>query len=267
MSDAFVAVLKPAAAHLWSKEHRVKYSGDGHEYTLVTSSECKGILGTDGRNYALDHIRTTPVDVNFVDPTYVSDADRATYLQGRLNPAEVYCVLQAEQQGQPTDEHEATAVATWRPRHRLHVLRRELLRAYRDTLRVGNADVAVASDGSVTLPAASSDARADAADSSNAADGNSDVDGGAGDVTFNLDVFTNADVVDADDRVAADKHDVAVVSAFLSQTVVPNFVGLLTKREAIPIDGEALTNMMYVATSPLYVRCSMILTPGGCLSP
>eukprot|EP00041_Stephanoeca_diplocostata_P031856 m.1002888 g.1002888 ORF g.1002888 m.1002888 type:complete len:1315 (+) comp24038_c1_seq2:210-4154(+) len=249
VSDQFVTALKPTAAHLWSKEHRVRYSGDGQVYTLTTSSECKGILGTDGRNYALDHIRTTPVDVNFVDPSYVTDADRTAHLSGRINPAEAYHVLQSASEGPASDNQEAAVQASeWRPRHRLHVLRRELLRAYRDMVRAGTTSALDGTDKAGATTPSNSDVGAVAATEDDAADrgAGADVPSAANDpMAFNLDVFTNADVADADDRVAADKHDVVTVSAYLSQTVVPKFVGLLTKREAIPIDGEALTNMMH----------------------
>ncbi|KAF0978773.1 hypothetical protein FDP41_001843 [Naegleria fowleri] len=60
------ALMKEAAEKLHIKEH-VVLDETGKEHVLACPAECKGIVGSDGRFYVLDLIKTTPKDVNFPD--------------------------------------------------------------------------------------------------------------------------------------------------------------------------------------------------------
>ncbi|KAG2377485.1 hypothetical protein C9374_009396 [Naegleria lovaniensis] len=59
-------LMKEAAEKLHIKEHII-IDESGKEHILACPAECKGIVGSDGRFYVLDLIKTTPRDMNFPD--------------------------------------------------------------------------------------------------------------------------------------------------------------------------------------------------------
>lgn len=195
----FSARLQSMSAKLQCKEHQVKYQ-DGNTYTLNSSSETKGILSTDGRLYVLDLTRTTPVDYNFVEPSLKeSDSSEAPYFEPFGN-------LQH-------DETTTIVPKTWKPRHNLSLLRKELVELF-------------------TIKKASSN------------DKNSS-DAGPIETKFNLDVFTNIDVVGTDDELRKDKDLVIEAGEFLYEQVIPTFVANLASLRHSPVDGQDLTTMMH----------------------
>ena len=54
---------------------------EGKEVELLSSIECKGIKGNDGRYYVLDLLRTFPPDTNFLPGTFCRGAF-AMYMYG-----------------------------------------------------------------------------------------------------------------------------------------------------------------------------------------
>ena len=63
-SDKFVHLLKGVGQELNIKIEQV-YDHAGRVQEMPSSVECKGIVGTDGRNYLIDLYRTTPPDLNY----------------------------------------------------------------------------------------------------------------------------------------------------------------------------------------------------------
>jgi protein TIF31 len=60
----FHQLMLKAGKLLHISEHTV-HSGSDEKHTICSPIECKGIVGTDGRKYILDLIRTTPRDANY----------------------------------------------------------------------------------------------------------------------------------------------------------------------------------------------------------
>ncbi|EFC43515.1 hypothetical protein NAEGRDRAFT_80039 [Naegleria gruberi] len=60
------SLMKEAAEKLHIKEHTI-IDESGKEHTILCPSECKGIVGSDGRFYVLDLISITPRDTNFLE--------------------------------------------------------------------------------------------------------------------------------------------------------------------------------------------------------
>jgi len=61
-NDKFGEVLRSSSKKLHLKEHSV-VGGDGTEHRLITSYDCKGIIGNDGRHYLIDLFRSFAPDV------------------------------------------------------------------------------------------------------------------------------------------------------------------------------------------------------------
>lgn len=65
-SEEFLKLLSKAGRILRLRSQKV-LNEKNEEIELVSSVECKGILGADGRHYILDLFRTFPSDVNFLE--------------------------------------------------------------------------------------------------------------------------------------------------------------------------------------------------------
>jgi protein TIF31 len=69
--EKYHELMQEACKKLSLKEHQVT-DKEGVAHTICCPAECKGIVGSDGRFYVLDLVRTTPRDTNFVDaPTAI----------------------------------------------------------------------------------------------------------------------------------------------------------------------------------------------------
>ena len=210
----FNDALKALSVPLRAKEHSIEYL-DNKTYRINSSSESKGIAGTDGRMYMLDLTRTTPVDVNFVEEARRVDGAGA---------APTYALFGAA---------DAEGVS-WAPRHGLYCLRKELLDTFcARKMRGDPVTAAGAAEAAVKAKAA--------------ATAGISVEKPPMKPTpvFNLDVFTNITVVGDSDEVAADKALVAEAGEFLLDTVIPAFVGDLAAMYQTAMDGTALTTSMH----------------------
>ena len=63
-NEKFASLLQRVGLELNIKTEKV-YDHDGIVQEMPSSVECKGIVGTDGRNYLIDLYRTSPPDLNF----------------------------------------------------------------------------------------------------------------------------------------------------------------------------------------------------------
>lgn len=64
-SESFVSLFNKLSAALRVKKHPV-WDKDGKRHDLEASIETKGLIGTDGRKYALDLYRLSPVDILWI---------------------------------------------------------------------------------------------------------------------------------------------------------------------------------------------------------
>lgn len=64
--------LKKTSTALKICPHKVLNEKE-EEVELLSSVECKGIVGNDGRHYLLDLLRTFPPDVNFLQGDLMID--------------------------------------------------------------------------------------------------------------------------------------------------------------------------------------------------
>ncbi|CAB3979322.1 clustered mitochondria homolog, partial [Paramuricea clavata] len=70
----FLKLLGKAARVLRLRSQKVLSEND-EEVELISSVECKGILGADGRHYILDLFRTFPTDANFLEGVSTTNAE------------------------------------------------------------------------------------------------------------------------------------------------------------------------------------------------
>lgn len=213
VNPRFNDALRALSVPLRAKEHSIEYL-DNETYIINSSSESKGIAGTDGRMYMLDLTRTTPADVNFVE-----EARRV----GGAGAAPTYALFGAD----------AEAVS-WAPRHGLYCLRKELLDTF--CARKMRGDPVTAAG------AAEAVAKAKAAAAAGTLVEKPPLQPTP---IFNLDVFTNVTVVGDGDEAAADKALVAEAGEFLLATVIPAFAGDLAAMYQTAMDGTALTASMH----------------------
>lgn len=190
IDPTFSDALKACSPALFVDEHKVKYNG-GDTHTLHSSSECKGIAGIDGRFYVLDLIRTTPIDTNFAAAEYLDADDVAK----RGNP-----VVVGEDEAAAAATTAAATADSWQPRHKLCLLRPELLVCYRSHIAGERAEVAKAANEGEGAVINMEDFR------------------------FNLDAFTYVELADTTEKVAIDRKAVKAAGDFLLQRVVPHFV-------------------------------------------
>eukprot|EP00054_Salpingoeca_dolichothecata_P029403 m.231638 g.231638 ORF g.231638 m.231638 type:complete len:1273 (+) comp26466_c1_seq18:216-4034(+) len=97
VDETFVENFSSMAGHLYLKTHKI-VDAAGTEY-MIQTSQCKGLRGTDKRDYLLDLYRLCPPDANFLLP-------------------------------ETTEKEEEEKIKDWKPKHALYVLRHELLRRF-----------------------------------------------------------------------------------------------------------------------------------------
>lgn len=101
--------------------HEVTSGDNGETAKVWTSSEIKGLLGTDGRRYILDTFRLNPVDVEFLQ----KDMDGAAYTAADIH---LRSTPLSELKGDEEAVEEGPAAPTYP--HRLVLLRQELVDAF-----------------------------------------------------------------------------------------------------------------------------------------
>ena len=77
-NEKFTALFSKLSATLRLKQHPV-WDKEGERHDLEASLETKGLIGTDGRRYALDLYRLAPVDVNWIEKHWSKDSPRKRY--------------------------------------------------------------------------------------------------------------------------------------------------------------------------------------------
>lgn len=269
VDQKFNALLAKTTEKLHVKPHTITYGEDPEVHTINSSSECKGILGTDERFYVLDLIRTTPMDANFAHPdvlnehdTPLPDFDLRTESAKSSEPAE-----------------------PWTPRHRLYLIRSELIGLYAESKMIEAARkslskslaekkkkqaAAAAAAAAAVGEGAAGEAAGDAgkatgdgaAAAPNAAGGEAKAagSGAAGKAVakpsvpfkpefesplFNPDVYTSTKLVGTAEEIEADRAEVRKLAQFLSTQRVPKFAAELRALRVIPFDGAGLRDSMH----------------------
>ncbi|KAJ1914549.1 Intracellular distribution of mitochondria [Mycoemilia scoparia] len=227
-SEDFHQVVKDEiskALHL--PEHQVK-DEDGKLYTLYTSVETKGIIGTDQRKYLLDLYRLNPVDIEFFEES---------------------C------QKESAEGHEAYP-------HKLVFLRRELIDIFWDT-RVRQAIQEYMANNKASEEKANEDK-----DGGNGSDEKEEkteketleeiskegqmvqeqLEKLSLTLEFNPDLFTSADISEnlKDEENVDNQHKtLREASKFLRDVVIPSLVRDLSTYSVSPIDSSSLTRLMH----------------------
>jgi protein TIF31 len=254
----FNDLLAKPTEKLYTKPHTIQYGEEDTVHTIHSSSECKGILGTDERFYVLDLIRTTPMDANFVHPDVRNEHD-ATPPKYDLRSADEKEVEERSK----TDG----VVETWTPNHRLYLIRSELIAFYAEhqilevakkTLTASMAAANNAKEKAAAVdapkdPAAITEALVEAVDAAAAsattgapAAANAKATDGAGfPLLFNPDVYTATKLVGTPEEIEADRADVRKLSDYLLQQRVPKFAAELRGLRVIPFDGAGLRDAMH----------------------
>ena len=128
---SFHTLMEKVADGFRLAAHDVKAGPDGSKVSLWTSSEVKGLHGTDGRKYILDAYRLSPVDVEFLQ----KDLEGPLYTKANV---ETLTRAAGEDKADATEETSKDAEAAEESTggaypHRLLLLRPELLDAFWDS--------------------------------------------------------------------------------------------------------------------------------------
>lgn len=204
--DSFRPFMEKIADACHLKEHTA-YDAEGKATSLVTSVDTKGLVGTDGRNYVLELSRLAPIDIAFLEK-YREDKT-APYM------------------------------------HEMSLLRFELVDEwFKDKARVKFTELrekrqketeATADDKPELLENGEEEAKIirelTAAHRVNP------------DVTYRVPEHIPAKDVE---QYKKDQDEVREVCNFLTETVIPKFVGDIAKNvQGVPINGSHLTSMMH----------------------
>eukprot|EP00039_Didymoeca_costata_P028591 m.21613 g.21613 ORF g.21613 m.21613 type:complete len:1144 (-) comp7190_c0_seq1:132-3563(-) len=241
IGDNFKSLLEKASPGLHTKPHKIKYGPDEEEYEIHSSSDCKGILGTDGRMYALDLTRVFPMDSNFVDPELRIDEE--------YEGATIYDLSTKSEDGKIHVKE--TKDKSWKPRHQFLLVRPRLIEFYKNDII------------SKHMKAHSKDTNTseNAEDASTAATEIKDKDGEKKNETesaendpeplpedtflFNPDAFTTTKLGGTVEEQAADRKQVAKLGTFLNDIVIPQLVSDICTNKFVACDGEILRDVMH----------------------
>ncbi|CAK9154903.1 unnamed protein product [Ilex paraguariensis] len=214
-SDFHSKVLE-AAKCLHLKEHMV-LDGSGNVCKLAAPVECKGIVGSDDRQYLLDLMRITPRDANYTGP-----GSRFCILRPELVNA--FCQTEAAERSKSSCKLEGEApVATDSPK----------------------ADIM---EEQVTTESSASPATAVTQDTTKEGKKDSIDREICEEIVFNPNVFTEfklAGSKEASLEIAADEENVRKASLYLRDVVLPKFIQDLCTLEVSPMDGQTLTEALH----------------------
>ncbi|KAF2834467.1 hypothetical protein M501DRAFT_588341 [Patellaria atrata CBS 101060] len=235
-NETFVPVFEQLSKHMRVKKHPV-WDKQGKRHVLEGSIETKGLLGTDGRKYALDLYRITPLDVSWLEQ-YWSEPPK-------------------EGEGESKDKDKDYP-------HRMAVLRPELVEAYgRVKLRKFlNSELSKrpseAGEGekqgeeemngesaSQAKPESESDEAGRKADETTPP---KTVDIGGFQFALNPDVFCGHEPQTDEEKEewSKDEEEVRAACKYLSSEVIPRFIQDLREGDiGFPLDGQSLSNLLH----------------------
>jgi protein TIF31 len=211
--EPFAALAK--ATHV--KQHPV-WDAENKRHELETSIETKGLLGTDGRKYALDLYKLQPLDVDWLEK-YWAEADE-----------------------------ERTAEKDYP--HRMSTLRPELVEAYRLSQLREFIDARVAQDKAKKAEKSETNGHTDEAEREDEKTNMAELTKHMESFSFalNPDVFSGQVPQTDEEReqMAEEEADVRKVCTYLTSKVIPNLITYLTDPDSsFPLDGSSLTHLLH----------------------
>jgi protein TIF31 len=223
---AFAILFEKLAKAMRTKKHAV-YDKAGKMHMLETSSETKGLLGTDGRKYVLDLYRTTPLDIAWIEKYWVDEtgADNSENIAKRY-PHRMSVL-----------RHELVE-AFWNKKKNTYILQ-ELNKRINEAKAKGEDDKADNGEASKSDVKSSSDMTAK--ESSELAE---KIEWDIAQFSLNPDVLSGVVPADSPERETMDKDEVDVHEActFLLDEVIPGLVSRIDRGELnVPMEGQYLS--------------------------
>ena len=283
-NEAFTSPFEKLSAALHVKKHPV-WDKDGIRHDLEASVETKGLIGTDGRKYALDLYRITPLDLNWVQAHWNGNgqADTNSDQEGKrcyphrmsiLRPEliDVYWKLKLREfvkfeleKTSPTSDPENTHVNDTVESNKEGEQLENQNQSNEPNGRKHDPDQT--SRGATTSENAKENGMSEEAteDTGNESSINElqvsqaqplENDGGDPDridisgfhFALNPDVFTDQrpQTDDEKEQWSKDEADVRAVSSFLTDEIIPHFISDLREGEiGFPMDGQSLASHMH----------------------
>ncbi|KAK6162900.1 hypothetical protein DH2020_002741 [Rehmannia glutinosa] len=216
---SYVVGVLEAAKRLHLKEHTV-LDGSGNVFKLAAPVECKGIVGSDDRQYLLDLMRATPRDAN-----YTGSGSRFCILRPELISGFCHAEAAKMSECESQSEQESSVVS--------------------DSLNVNSAEEVV---------------RAEEHEASATSDTPDDGNGGkqnfqecvphstkdsSNEIFFNPNVFTEFKLAGDQEEITADEENVRRASLYLKDVVLPKFIQDLCTLEVSPMDGQTFTEALH----------------------
>jgi protein TIF31 len=227
----FVEPFKTLSQAFHAKQHPV-WDKDGKRYDLETSVDTKGFLGTDGRKYALDLYRLTPLDVAWIEQYWGATPE------------------EREDKSKDYPHRMATLRLELVNAYRLHKLRQRLsgeakdnsapegdAKASEETNGKGETDVRGQVDGD-SKDSAEKDASKDEPVVLNRHE----------DIFLNPDVFSGQcpQTDEEKEQMAKDEADVRAVCEYLTTDIIPTLLQQIEEGDlTFPLDGASLTTMLH----------------------
>ncbi|XP_047337970.1 clustered mitochondria protein-like isoform X2 [Impatiens glandulifera] len=207
-NEDFHLKVVESAKRLHMKEHSV-CDGSGNVFKLAAPVECKGIVGSDERQYLLDMVRVTPRDANYTEP------------------GSRFCILRPEL---------INAFLQARAAERSKSCQKQVM----EPLEIsGSTEVKVEANNATSISEAN-DAALQECDS--AKEGNQEI---SEDLYFNPNVFTDFKLSGNEEEIAVDEENVRKASSYLRDVVLPKFIQDLCTLNVSPMDGQTLTEALH----------------------
>ncbi|KAF9636754.1 putative eukaryotic translation initiation factor 3 subunit clu1 protein [Lasiodiplodia theobromae] len=228
-NEAFAPLFEQLSKALRVKKHAV-WDKENKRHDLEGSVETKGLLGTDGRKYALDLYRITPLDVTWLEQ----------------------CWEDPSEDGKPKDKERDYP-------HRMAVLRSELVESYgrtklREYIRAELARRNEAKEAAKKEEKTEEKAEGEKAEGEEKGEGekketeNERVDISGFQFALNPDIFCGQvpQTEEEKQEYAKDEAEVRAACEHLTQEVIPRLIHDLKEGDVgFPMDGQSLSSLLH----------------------
>ncbi|KAF8099761.1 hypothetical protein N665_0237s0016 [Sinapis alba] len=220
-NEDFHAKVLEAAKLLHIKEHAVIDASE-NIFKLAAPVECKGIVGSDNRQYLLDLMRVTPRDANYTGPESRFCVLRPELITSFCQvESQAKCKTKTDEGTDIVSDPADVSVDTSKPG---------------DDLSHGEENGASTSENTATeKQITTADSAAISSESSKRLN----------EIAFNPNVFTDFTLGGTQEEIAADEENVKKVSSYLVDVVLPKFISDLCALEVSPMDGQTLTEALH----------------------
>eukprot|EP01125_Pyxidicula_operculata_P015596 TRINITY_DN5317_c0_g1_i1.p1 TRINITY_DN5317_c0_g1~~TRINITY_DN5317_c0_g1_i1.p1 ORF type:complete len:1208 (-),score=310.68 TRINITY_DN5317_c0_g1_i1:16-3639(-) len=206
--EKFQELLTQAGEKLHIKQHKIA-DGTENNLTVAAHADIKGIMGSDGRRYILDLIRTTPRDPNFTKPEDVCKLLRPELIELYISEQ------QKKMQKEKIEEIRKAQVKKSAERKDVVETKEEKEAREKQEEEELVQQLQVLSTQKISID------------------------------PFNNDLYAYEALSDSEEVIKQDKENIKVLGDFLKNKMIPTLVDDMVGQRQIPIDGQTLTTLLH----------------------